>query len=453
MKGFVGRLLVLSLQCSLWGLLLLNLESSYSYAKINFEPPRIGEVLLAFLALSFTAILLPAKLSSPSAATLWWLATFLVTSTLAVAIFNPAFSNATATSASVAVILGFAITAVMIRRNRPIRTFAYVNWITPSNYARGIFALTAVAIITVLVANPGGLNDFSLASSYDRRFASRAVPDIVPLSRYLRSYLSPVFIPLTLMLGLRNRKFSYLALAVFAAVAVFEFDGQKSPLIAPILVAVMLWAFAGESAPRNSTIFGVLLTSVFILVPIAISIFLPQLYLDVYISRRMGLVPAILTNDYVNFSQTFGYTRFSQSWLQYFPNQDRTSAGIRVGSFQAPGSGQNSNANLWADGFLSLGFLGVVIISLIFVFLLRFADRLAASRDFTWSCTALSVVFTAYSDGYLHTSFLSYGVVASLLLLWLHPKDKGVTGLPRDGQLDLSWDANADHVHKNRLLR
>jgi len=397
--------------------------------------------------------LLPAKLSSPSAATLWWLATFLVTSTLAVAVFNPAFSNATNINASLAVILGFAITAVLIRRNRPIRTFGHVNWFTPSGYSRVIFAITAVAIITVLISNPGGLNDFSLASIYDRRLAARDIPDVFPFSGYLMSQLSLVLIPLTLMLSLPNWKFSYLALALFGSVAVFEFDGQKLPLGAPILLAVMLWAFSGESAPRNSTVFGVVLTSVFVLVPIGINIFLPQLDLDGRIPRRMGLVPAILTHEYVDFSHAFGYTNFSQSWLKFLPNQDRTSAGFRVGSFLRPESGLNANANLWADGFLSLGFVGVVIISLIFVILLRFSDRLAASRNFTWSCTALALAFTTYSDNYLHTSLLSYGVGASLLLLWLHPKDQAVKEVPGDGQLDLSWDANADHVLKNRQLR
>lgn len=412
---------VLLLQWLLLCYLQNSLESQYSYLGIAFDNPTPFGVGLSLLALMTVALLLPNRLELPSDIALWWLAVFVVTSTLAVAAANPFFSVSIAINASAAVIVGFSTSAILTRRRRNIRYFVEVKVLSTKNYVAVVLLLTVVGALTVVFGYGTRFDDLSLATVYERRLAARLVADPYPLASYVVASMKAVFAPTLLILGLRLRRLSLAIFSAFALLSIYSYDGQRSALFLPVIALVMYLAVTRERITRNPAIFGFLTVASTEGVPILLTRLIPGLAFDYQVASRMGLVPGLLTHKYVEYAAEFGFTNFSNSWLKYLPLQDTRSMGERVGEWLDPTHNMNANANLWADGYASLGFFGVVVVSLLFVVVLRSMDRLAASREREMASTILAVVIAGFTDSYLHTALLSKGVIVALLAVWVLP--------------------------------
>ena len=193
----------------------------------------------------------------------------------------------------------------------------------------------------------------------------------------------------------------------------------------------MIWVSMRRSQSEDPR-FGALLTFGLIAMPTMVGWVLPTSQIDYLVTRRFGLTPGILTHYYVQYVEEGGFTWFSQSWARVFrPVQDSSSVGMRVGEWLDPGSGLNANSHLWADGYVSAGFVGVVLTTLLLVIVLRVFDRMAASRDRVVAGVTLGSVALAYVNGYFHTSLLTGGVLFALVLVWMMPDPRYVE--PRGG--------------------
>lgn len=422
MTPLVGRFSVLLLQFYIYGLLLRKLEPLWAYQDIRYETPSQNLTALFVILLILVAACLPAQLWSPSSSILWWLATFVVTPTLAVSAFNPSFQTSIKMGASATVVLGLAIPSVLIRRLAPIRRLEYALSFTPKGFYRLILLLVVIAILTIVVGYGARFSDLSFGSQFERRLEARSLTPPFPGARYMVGWLKSCLIPLAVIFAWRERLRLAWSVAALGVVTIWAFDGQKSALVVPLVTLLLCLSYARPLKLTSGTLFGFSLTGLFLILPIVVTRIVPQLQLDVLVARRIGLVPGILTHTHVEFAETSGFTHFSQSWLKFLPDSgDTSSIGVRLGRYLDELDQTNANANLFVDGFASLGLWGVAMVSILFSLLLRLIDRIAASRDWTMACTLFGSIGTNFSDGYLHTSLLTYGLLLGVVLMIFAP--------------------------------
>src|SRR5207249_3383875 len=94
--------------------------------------------------------------------------------------------------------------------------------------------------------------------------------------------------------------------------------------------------------------------------------------------RRAIDVPGQLTAyyfDYFSAHPTYGLSHSVLGWLGGGPYSVTPPALIASVYFGRPDA--NANANLWADGFANFGLAGILIVTLLLVALLWFADSIA----------------------------------------------------------------------------
>jgi hypothetical protein len=421
-RAIFSRLALLISQWILYGLLSANLERAYGYTKIGFEGPSAVAVVLSIGALGLVAVALPSKVTLPSQAALWLLATFIVVPTLSVAASNPNFETGTSMTAALVVMIGFLVTTSITKvSGKPkAQVFQLRTAVTRRGYMLLIAAIATIAIVTVFLAIGPRALDLSFSSETERRLAARLATAPFPGAFYLTTWLKTVLVPLLVVLGLEWKKYALIVFAILGAVSVFLFSGEKAAFVYPF-IAVLLFGSLRLSRKRPSRPwFGILLTGGVIAIPMVLSLIIPKSGIDIYVTRRFGLVPAQLTHTYVEYTDSFGFTFFRQSFLRFLGGDTRT-MGVRVGQWLDSTGELNANAHAWADGFGSGGWAGLLLIAIFLGLLLTFLDSLSLSRDAIVSTAVLGTVCFAFVNGYFHTSLLTDGVIFSVLL---------VTGIP-----------------------
>jgi hypothetical protein len=377
---------------------------------------------------------------------MWALASYVVVPVLAYATFSPLFDQLIGAKSVATVWLGFGIAAALLRPNTaPKVQLPKSNLATPRSYTQ--LLILSGAILTVLLVVGYGVTELSLGFDdvYQRRFEARAQSAPFPGADYLIRWLGVPIIPLLLAVGLRRKSFVAISLAIVASLLIFSHNGAKSIIYAAPVIVALYWSLTRRNKD-NAPWWGIVVTGT-IALPLLFDLLLSSSSGSYLVTRRLGLSPAVLTNHYVEYTDGSGHSYFTQhvfKWL--IPSADRESPGFVIGEYLRSESQSNANANLWADGYFSWGFLGVIIISLAFVVVMRFADKLAMSRDFVVATVAIGATFATLTDGYLPTFLVTGGGLLVLLLIWFMPKsltDKDESKLA-DAGLSGSAESNAD---------
>lgn len=418
------RLLILWFQWGIYALVSYQLEDRYAYEGIEFEAPGPITLVVSMVLLLIPAAVLKSAVRRPSEIALWFLASFVTVPTLVVAAVNPTVTPQVGWSAGGAVLLGLLVAAGVSRRRGSPTGFDFVSRMTKGGFIAFITSVSLIAIVTIVVGYGIAGFDLTFGDEYVRRLAARESPVPYPGANYLVAWYKAVLIPLTFVLAVVWRRFSLGALGVFGSLLIFSFTGEKSILVTPVLALLLVVALRRSAQGDGRPWLPGLMSLGLLAAPMLLTRVWPSLGLDVLVTRRIGLVPGLLTARYVEFAQMEGFTRFSQSWLKPFSlGDDSQSLGLRVGDWLHPGAGMNANANLWADGYVSAGLFGVVLVSLLLGLTLRVFDRIATARDPIIAGATLGITCLVFTNGYFHTSLLTGGVIFGAALMLALPTD------------------------------
>lgn len=415
------RCLLLIVQWLAYVMCSANLRELWSYSGIDFSTPSPLRVFLSLLLLIAVAALLPQRVDTPSKGAVWFIATFLVVPTIAVAAVNPQYDFETKILSVLTVMIGLPVVVAVTRVGKPIAV-APTGLLSPGAFYALLVALTCVAIATVVFGY--GLSGFNIGfdDAYARRAVARTLANPFPGSGYLITWIKQPLSILLVTVALQWRRSSGLVLAVIASLALFSLTGEKTAAFMVPFAWLCFVVYRRELRHGSNIPWWGIMNTGLVAIPAVIGKFFPGSEIDYMLTRRMGLDPAILTHEYVLVATNDGFTFFSQGLLKWLATgDDRQSIGYRVGEILTPGAGQNANANAWADGYVSAGIVGVVITSILVGLVMRVADGLAASRDVLVAGVTLAVTLKVFVDGYFHTAILTGGVLAGLLLIWVMP--------------------------------
>ena len=413
------RLIALLIQFITYVFSLAQLSQSYSYAGLYYEnsgPLTLGVAVLGMLLL---ALLLPGRLVRPSDGVLWVMASFLTVPTLAFLFANGSYDLWTRVVSCVAVLGGTILTILLVGSPslQPLR----VPRATPDATTYRWLVLVAVLGVLAISVIAYGFSGFDLGFDdiYARRLAAREVVSPFPGADYLVMWQGAVLVPLLLTLGIAQRSMVPIAVAVLAVLVQFSIAGEKGAIFGLVFTVVVYLAFRAKrsmGAPPLAWALAALLV-----VPVVIDSLLGSLGFQYALTRRLGLIPAMLTNEYVEYADANGSSYFQQHILKFVSEGEPLAPARVIGELISPGAGTNANANALADGYLSWGLLGAFLMAALLGLFLRLLDRAAIGKDLAIAGAAIVSTMAAVTNAYLPTTVVSGGGLLLLLMIWLLP--------------------------------
>lgn len=405
-----------SLSCAVLAWILLWIDGSpqvdwYAYTGIGQDTATLSHWMTSVVGSALIGALLPSSQRLPGALAVWPLAVLVAIPAL---VLTPLQDPNWWTGVAVPMV-GLLTLLVTFRPYLKISSRPRLN--------RSSFLLLLtgfVVVMTALVVAFYGIagNFATLENMYQVRaeFESRSIQGPAVVS-YASAWLVNVFAPALTGLGVLWRRYVYTLVGVGSLVLHYLAVPSKLVVLLPIvaiLVAVFLRNRMRLFGPAPVAIgLGALILVVtrFFREP-GNDIFAILVYRTVYVPLDVGLM---------------WITYFSQHPWGYFADAipvQESAYGVSLPKLMAQQYGAgvgNYNANLWADGYANLGFMGVLIASTLIGLVLSFINALATTRDSRACVLILLGPSVALLNNAAFTSLLSAGIGVAVLLIFLLP--------------------------------
>lgn len=224
---------------------------------------------------------------------------------------------------------------------------------------------------------------------------------------YLFSPLSRVVFPFLLVLGIIRKNKFLLIMSFIGVISIYLLNGAVKSVFFGILVSMFF--IKGNYLLKEKRFLKVFMLGN--MAALFSFIILGSDIINDYI-RRMVFVPAKLFDVYFTYFYN-NYTFFSHSKLYSILglSEREMPIGIFIGEYVIGKDGLNANTGIFVEGFLSFGFMGVVLSSILFMLLIIFIKKLNIQRSYFG-------IFFAYIY-ILNTSFIEPLLVSHGLLFLL----------------------------------
>lgn len=412
-------LLLLPIQFAAYSVALLQLDPVWNYLGYGFEPPGILPVGLSIGVLLIVGMTLPISVLKPSDVLLWILVVFLITPTLAVLCVNPLLASDTRFAfAALSTVSYFILWA--LTRGTPYR-LPRPPTPKPGKFIRRLLVIAlAVSAVGLLAFGQRGF-DFDFSDVYSRRLELRGVQSPIPGAGYVYSLIGTVMAPALLAAGLTWKRWSLVFVSSAVAILNFGIGGERFVLFNLLFIWVIWLSIRlGERASRWPGL-GMYLTAI---------VTLPVLWMALSgnssamfnITRRIGLVPAVLSNYYVDYANHNGFTWFTHTFMKFASTGEVQRVSYEIGESLRPGTGLSANTGVIADGYVSLGVAGVVLVVVALSMIVRGVDHLVRGRPAEFAVPVVAVTLFGLLDRPLTTVLVSGGCLVAILLVFLSPR-------------------------------
>ena len=230
--------------------------------------------------------------------------------------------------------------------------------------------------------------------------------------------------PFLMAYGLWTRRTLIFAAGLAGQVFLYSTTAARGYL-ATIPMVILLLTVLGQKRWSVSVFSVWLFVALILMVTVSPLVCSGDAQLEIsWAAYRTFFSPALLTEVYYDLFSESPQTGFSHirglGWLADNPYPDR-SIGQVVGDSMGS-SESNANANLWADGFASLGFTGMFIATAFAAFVFHLADSASEHVDVGMATAALSCHALSLIDLPIFTAFLGGGLGLSIVLTCLAPR-------------------------------
>lgn len=289
-----------------------------------------------------------------------------------------------------------------------------------SNFVKTRFSkvinLLQLGSILLLISISSGLS-LSYNSIYVRRLAFRDYLDGNEILSYTVAAL-PGIATLGLLVGLTYKNFAAICLSLITTLLLFSTYGARTDILATFLALFLYFVFRTSTPTKRllRLVFGhVSLISLIALLTLALSNTAQLGIID--ITRRAFFTPTHLCYFYVSHVVNNGFTEYAQNRIGTMLGKDRLPISFAIGYSSSGNSSTNANVNFLMDGYVSLGWLGVLFACSITILMIGVLDRLTKG-SFRNVLTPVFVImtFNLFNQG-IFTSLLSSGFVQIIILI------------------------------------
>lgn len=324
---------------------------------------------------------------------------------------------------------------------RPLQYQTQIGW--------GIvWAVSIIGPSYFVLTSPSSFANVSFFDVYERRLELRdavTAGTIIRINVYLTNWMGMAIAPFLAVYGVQKHKPVYIGLAAVVAFVAFAVSTHKLVFFTTMLVLIFA-ASIRYGRRLRLPVDGIVLNVAFV---IAIGFITMPYVIDTVLGAgpvtswltnfRMFLNNGYLTSVYMEFFGPQPMLLYADSFLSgIIPSGFDQSYSRRIGDYITNYAAQNNaSANFLADGYVNLGYVGMILSSLQLAFVLWLIDSLARARDkILVACTVLPAGLI-FSNVPIHTGLASNGVAISILLITLLPR---ATPTPRLSRTPLPGD-------------
>jgi hypothetical protein len=415
-RAVLDRLWLLG-ACALFAVLLnwsyANVESQlFAYVGYRYRLPPWPYLAFGYVASLLPILWLPTELRRPSDFANWVLyATFLVPM-----MFFPFHwvrgNPLDVLPLVVLVFLNFALLGLLLRL-KPIR----LPQPTIDQTALRLWLIVLIVVLIGLVVFTTGFRfTVSFEDIYERRVAARRAVPGGSLVAYGIALLASSFAPIAVLLGLQLRKYALALLGLAGLLAVFSFAGTKTSAFTMPVLFLFLWL-----AKRVRRFSLVMMTGAALAVGLSAVLFVEfdAPGMSSWFTRRLIDSKAISTCQYWEAFRNDPVYMMDSNLVALVGERQAKAKTYQIGEEYEHGRESNANANAWASAFANFGYLGMFVITLLVALQLLVLDGFALNGNFEIHCVMAAFFATIWGEQALESTFLSNGVAASFVLLYL----------------------------------
>jgi len=283
-----------------------------------------------------------------------------------------------------------------------------------------IEAITVIMFLVLIALNHSQMHFANIAKSSEL-YGLREKNDISLV--YFMCWLRSVFVPLLLILYLKNKCYIKYALGMVAYILLFMLDKQKITLVYPFLLTGIYYALTRKKMEVEYfyfIIFGVFTIIPLFLLAISSENLLLHTISVIFIMRTM-CIAGMETERYVQFFMMednpytyYTHINFVGTITGAYPYNES------IGQVVA-GDGSNSNATFWMmDGIAAAGIMGIII-GIVFILFKSLMNSIGIKCSMVVAIPILMYSIQAMANVSIFTSMITHGaILIYLVFLFLH---------------------------------
>lgn len=284
----------------------------------------------------------------------------------------------------------------------------------------GIFIILSGLVFFLIYKYLGVFFNFDFAKVYDIRaeYGARGVA----LAGYLFHWSAYIVNPIFFAIFLVKRNWFLVGVVIFLQVLLFSVTGMKAFLFALPFVLVLIWIISRKN-PLFWMAFGL---TALILVGLLSYWLIDYSDISSLVVRRVLFVPAQLSFFYYDFFSQHDHTFLSQHRIfgDFLDYPYHLPPANLIGEVYYDSSKTSANNGLYADAYMSFGFIGFVFWAILLTIILKLIDSFSQHKQKIIAVAAIARPAGFLINSAFLTSLLTHGLLLSLIILYLLPKEK-----------------------------
>ena len=284
--------------------------------------------------------------------------------------------------------------------------------------------LTIFLVITFILFVPFlyylpyiNIRNLWLTEIYETRALFREINHWNILS-YLLSPLSRVLLPALIIVSINRKNYPLLILVITLTTYLYLSSGALKSVYLGILAAIFF--YFGKSYRSKILIF---LSAIILIMIVGILEYQITQHTSIqdFSIRRVFFIPPLMEDTYYSFFSLNEKTYYTHSLLSFFGNYEYGMPISRyIGEIVMGNEGFNANVGVIPDGFLSLGWPGVIINSILIAYTFLLLDRFKIDPKF-FGIIFLYIYF--FNTSFLGTLLLTHGYLFLLFFAFFSLKN------------------------------
>lgn len=245
------------------------------------------------------------------------------------------------------------------------------------------------------------------------------VASVSGIRAYIFENFSSLILPVSVAYAVLFNRYLMLICSLFMVLVIFSTDAMKGTLLAPIMSGIIMLLFKKKVITNQFDLLKVSFLSSSILLIILLLIN-DTLFISALVYFRTIFLPSMISSFYFDFFQFNDFTYFSDTGIFSFFTGDSYPLNVKkmvASNYLYKNPATNMNVGLVGDGFLKIGFLGILVTAIVLSIFLKLINELGKNKNTILIKAMLFYPFYALINGSLYTIILTNGLFLSIILI------------------------------------
>jgi len=244
----------------------------------------------------------------------------------------------------------------------------------------------------------------------------------ISMAIYFFNWLAYVINPISFAFFIARKRWLFAGLIVVFQLFLFSSTGEKTFLFALLFTLILMWIVSR----KNPLAWMAMGLCAVILLGILSYYLIGDIWITSLFARRTLLVPAQLSFFYYDFFSKNGLTFLSQHHIfRNFINYPyHLAPPFLIGEAYFNSPEMSANNGIYADAYMNFGFIGFVLWAFLLTIILKLIDSFSKNKNKEITIAAIAMPSIILTNGALLTSLTTDGLLLSLIILYLLPKEE-----------------------------